>query len=61
MMPNHEPKLSYDLQRHLGRCVRLGADAVLEEPLSDRMADLLSRLDARERKRPTSETRPSDA
>ncbi|WP_281378985.1 hypothetical protein [Chthonobacter rhizosphaerae] len=41
--------------------MRLGADAVLEEPLSDRMADLLSRLDARERKRPTSETRPSDA
>lgn len=45
MMATDTPKLSYDLQRHLGRCVKVGTEETLNEPLSRRMEDLLKRLD----------------
>lgn len=45
MMASETPKLSYDLQRHLGRCVKVGTEETVREPLSRRMEDLLRRLD----------------
>ncbi|WP_075214271.1 hypothetical protein [Mongoliimonas terrestris] len=45
MMATDTPKLSYDLQRHLGRCVKVGSEDMLHEPLSGRMEDLLKRLE----------------
>jgi hypothetical protein len=40
------PKLSPDLQRHLGRCLRAGTNQILHEPLRGRIAALMDELDA---------------